>query len=121
MSFINLFRLAFGDANKSIITNRLECPAKVGATAPGVKAKAVKRVCPLEADIRKLEEMFGPLCEGKLIEITLQDAIKLMPRDRKRCDAYNRLCWKLKNEYGTILKIKSQKSKEDRNEKWSDL
>lgn len=113
MSFLNMFRLTFWNANKSSITNRQERSAKVGATAPGVKAKAVKSECPLEADIRKLEEKFGPLCEGKLIEITLQDAIRLIPRDRKRCDAYNRLCKKLKLEYGTVLRVKSQKFKEE--------
>lgn len=46
---------------------------------------------------------------GFCINLTLQEALSLMPRDRKRVDSYAGLISYLKKEQGITLTIKSQK------------
>ena len=61
-------------------------------------------------DIHKLEDALGhPLENGACIEFKLQDLLQIIPRKRRRIDAYRGLVSKLKN-MGVTLKIKSQKS-----------
>ena len=50
---------------------------------------------------------------GFCINLTLQEALKIIHRERKRVDAYQGLVSFLKKEMGIKLNIKSQKSKED--------
>ena len=65
-------------------------------------------------DIAALEEKYGELSTqtGLSVTLTLKEALVLMPRNRKRVDAYDGLKSFLKQEYGIELTIKSQKSKE---------
>lgn len=65
-------------------------------------------------DVATLEEKFGSLSSltGFSITLTLKDALEIMPRNRKRIDAYEGLRNYLKREYGIELTIKSQKTKE---------
>ena len=48
---------------------------------------------------------------GLCISITLQDALSIMPRERRRIDAYRGLLSFLKEKLGIILSITSQKTK----------
>lgn len=64
-----------------------------------------------EDEIVKLARLYGPLASGKRIELTLQEALKEFPRERKRSDAYKSLINKVKQEYGTDLIISGRKEK----------
>ena len=63
-----------------------------------------------DRELRALSEKYGELYEGKIINVTLQDLLSLLPRTRKRSDAYSGLISKLKR-IGVTLKVTSQKSK----------
>ena len=68
---------------------------------------------PYADDIHRLEEVLyngQPLESGSCIDITLQELLKIVPRKRRRIDAFRGLVSKLKN-MGVTLTIKSQKSK----------
>ena len=65
---------------------------------------------PITADIKRLEDALGCLLEsGQEINITLQELLRIVPRNRPRKDAYKHLQRVLKDEKGVILTIKSQK------------
>lgn len=62
-----------------------------------------------EADIKALMSLYG---EGVTsIDIELQDLLKIVPRNRKRIDAYDGLRSYLMKNYGLRLNITSQKTK----------
>jgi len=65
----------------------------------------------LDDEVLKLARLYGPLASGKRIELTLQEALKEFPRERKRSDAYKSLINKVKQEYGTDLIISGRKEK----------
>lgn len=65
-----------------------------------------------ELDITALREKFGnSFITGLCIRITLKEALEIMPRNRKRVDAYDGLTRYLQEEYGITLTIYSQKTK----------
>lgn len=67
---------------------------------------------PLAEDIKRLEEAFSngqPLESGKEINVTLQELLRIVPRNRPRKDAYKHLQRVLKDDMGVILTIKSRK------------
>ena len=65
-----------------------------------------------EQDITALKEKFGnSFITGLCIKITLKEALDMMPRNRKRVDAYDGLTKYLQNEFGITLTIYSQKTK----------
>lgn len=65
-----------------------------------------------EQDITALKEKFGnSFITGLCIKITLKEALDMMPRNRKRVDAYDGLTRYLQNEFGITLTIYSQKTK----------
>ena len=75
-------------------------------------ALPVMGVDPYADDIHRLEEALGhPLENGACIEFTLQDLLQIVPRKRRRIDAYRGLVSKLKNNMGVTLTIKSPKTK----------
>ena len=65
-------------------------------------------------DVAALEGKYGNLSSltGLSISLTLKEALEIMPRNRRRVDAYEGLRNYLKREYGIELLIKSQKTKE---------
>ena len=68
---------------------------------------------PYADDIHKLEDALNegrPLDNGRCIEITLQDLLQIIPRKRRRIDAYRGLVSRL-NKMGVTLTINSQKTK----------
>lgn len=63
-------------------------------------------------DVALLRSKYGDAFKtGFCIILTLQEALLLMPRDRKRVDSYAGLISYLKREQGITLTIKSQKTK----------
>ena len=65
---------------------------------------------PFAGEIERLEAEYGPLMEGQHLTIQLQDLLVLIPRARKRIDAYNALVKELANR-GVTLTVKSRKTK----------
>lgn len=76
-------------------------------------APSVKGDDPYADDIHRLEDALNegrPLDNGRCIEITLQDLLQIIPRKRRRIDAYRGLVGRL-NKMGVTLTINSQKSR----------
>lgn len=44
-----------------------------------------------DPEIEILAREFGPMTEGKVIEIRLSDLLQILPRTRRKTDAYNSL------------------------------
>lgn len=68
---------------------------------------------PYAGDIDKLQNaLFNgrPLENGTCIEIALQDLLQIIPKKRRRIDAYRGLVSRL-NRMGVTLRINSQKTK----------
>jgi len=65
---------------------------------------------PYADEIKKLEAEYGPLIEGQHLIVQLQDLLVLLPRARRRVDAYNGLVKELAGR-GVTLTIKSKKTK----------
>lgn len=82
-------------------------------SAPSVKADD-----PYADDIHRLEDALNegrPLDNGLCIDITLQDILQIIPRKRRRIDAYRGLVSRVK-KMGVTLTINSQKSKRNDSE-----
>ena len=76
-------------------------------------APSVKGDDPYADDIHRLEDSLNegrPLDNGRCIEITLQNLLQIIPRKRRRIDAYRGLVGRL-NKMGVTLTITSNKSK----------
>lgn len=56
-------------------------------------------------DIRILEEKYGKLEKDLVINLTLHEALELLPRKRRRSDAYQGLKSELKRLYGVTLNV----------------
>ena len=95
-------------------------PKKDDVSAPIPEAQEKSECAPvmevkqdsITADIKRLEEAFSsgqPLESGQEINVTLQELLRIVPRNRPRKDAYRHLQRVLKDEMGVILTIKSQK------------
>ena len=83
-------------------------PEKSVNSAPSVKGGD-----PYADDIHRLEDALNegrPLDNGRCIEITLQDLLQIIPRKRRRIDAYRGLVSRL-NKMGVTLTITSNKTK----------
>ena len=65
---------------------------------------------PYADEIKRLEAEYGPLMEGQHLTVQLQDLLAIIPRARRRIDAYNGLVKELTNR-GVTLTIKSRKTK----------
>ena len=65
---------------------------------------------PYADEVKRLEAKYGPLIEGQHLTVQLQDLMALVPRARRRIDAYNGLVKELAGR-GVTLTIKSRKTK----------
>ena len=74
-------------------------------------------------DIAALQEKYGSLSllTGLSISLTLKEALEIMPRERRRVDAYEGLKNYLKRSYGIELTIKSQLNHKKRNNHYEEL
>lgn len=106
--FENIINRILGAELRSATSNRLE------NAAPSVTVKKDSKPIPdkYEKDIEALRNKYGAAFKtGLCIELTLQEALSIMPRERRRIDAYAGLISYLKREQGITLTIKSQKTK----------
>lgn len=105
--FTEFITRILGAERRSTTSNRLENNAVPSVTA--------RKDCTgkYRKDIAALEERYGKLSTqtGLSINLTLKEATLMMPRNRKRIDAYAGLVSYLKREYGIVLIITSQKTK----------
>lgn len=63
-------------------------------------------------DVEALQDKYGDAFKtGLCISMTLQDALSIMPRERRRIDAYRGVLSFLKSKLGIIISITSQKTK----------
>ena len=109
--FTDFINRILGAEPRSSVSNRLE------DAVPSVivkKDSSPKQPIPekYKKDIASLRSKYGDaLKTGFCIILTLQEALSIMPRDRKRVDSYAGLISYLKREQGITLTIKSQKTK----------
>ena len=107
--FIDFISRILG-AEKVSVSNRLENNAEPSV----IVTKDSNRPIPekYKKDVASLRSKYGDaLKTGFCIILTLQEALSIMPRDRKRVDSYAGRISYLKREQGITLTIKSQKTK----------
>lgn len=107
--FIDFISRILG-AEKVSVSNRLENNAEPSV----IVTKDSNRPIPekYRKDVALLQSKYGDAFKtGFCIILTLQEALSIMPRDRKRVDSYAGLISYLKREQGITLTIKSQKTK----------
>ena len=104
----------------TVFPGTLTEPKKDDLSAPNPEAHEKSECAPvvevkqdsITADIKRLEEVFSngqTLESGQEINVTLQELLRIVPRNRPRKDAYKHLQRVLKDEMGVILTIKSRK------------
>ena len=105
--FTDFIKQILGAERRSTTPNRLEKDATPSVTARKDSTGKYRK------DIAALEEKYGKLSTqtGLSINLTLKEALTLMPRSRKRIDAYAGVVSYLKREYSITLIITSQKTK----------
>ena len=107
--FIDFISRILG-AEKVSVSNRLENDAEPSV----IVTKDSNRPIPekYRKDVALLQSKYGDAFKtGFCIILTLQEALSIMARDRKRVDSYAGLISYLKREQGITLTIKSQKTK----------
>ena len=107
--FIDFISRILG-AEKVSVSNRLENDAEPSV----IVTKDSNRPIPekYRKDVALLQSKYGDAFKtGFCIILTLQEALSIMPRDRKRVDSYAGLISYLKREQGITLTINSQKTK----------
>lgn len=114
--FIDFINRILG-AEKVSVSNRLENNAAPSVIVKKDSNKTSPKPIPekYKKDIAALERYYD--CElssltGLCINLTLQDALFIMPRERKRIDAYKGLQSYLKKDWDITLTIKSRKTKQ---------
>ena len=80
-------------------------------TATSEEQKVVK--VKFAHDIQALKDAGYSIANGECIELSLTAALELMPRDRRRVDAYKTLANYLQAAYGVSLIIVSRKNKKN--------
>ena len=108
--FTNLISRILG-AEKVSVSNRQE-----EVTTPDVTEKSSTSPKPIpekyKKDVASLRSKYGDdLKTGFCIILTLQEALSIMPRERRRIDSYRGLQSYLKKDWNITLTIKSQKTK----------
>lgn len=101
--------------NRILGIEREPVPNRQDSTASDVIEKAVSPE-PIpekyKKDVAALRNKYGDAFKtGLCIELTLQEALSIMPRERKRIDAFAGLVSYLKKGWDITLTIKSQKTK----------
>ena len=112
--FTDFINRILGAERRPSVSNRLENNA-----APSVivkKGSNKRSPTAIPETYRKeaafLQSKYGDAFKtGFCIDLTLQEALSLMQRERKRVDAYSGLISYLKRELGITLTITSQKTK----------
>lgn len=108
--FTDFINRILGAEPRSSVSNRLENDAVPSVIVTKDSTKPIPEK--YQRDIEALRQKYGDAFKtGLCINLTLQEALTIMPRDRKRVDSYAGLISYLKREQGITLIIKSQKTK----------
>lgn len=110
--FIDFISRILG-AEKVSVSNRLENNAEPSVIVTKDSNKTSPKPIPekYRKDVALLQSKYGDAFKtGFYINLTLQEALSVMPRER-RIDSYRRLQSYLKRELGFTLLITSQKSR----------
>ena len=104
----------------TLFSGEVEYPeSRQDSVSPDVierKANTVIVPDKFKADVEALEKYIGHSLEtGLCIKVDLAELLTVIPRERKRADAYNSLRRFLKNEFDVELLINSRKGGEDEN------
>lgn len=114
----------FTDFIKQILeTERILISNRQEKTVPDVIGEKTVEAIPdkFRNDIEALKKKYGvKFKSGLCINISLQEILMIIPRQRKRQDAYTGLISFLKSKMGIELNITSQKKKEEENENQKD-
>ena len=70
----------------------------------------------IDDEIMILAKHYGGLVSGMTLSVELRELLDLIPRRRRKADAYYALGKKLKDEYGVELRITSRTSKNKEDE-----
>ena len=100
-------------AERGFVSNRQEENIKAVPDVTEEKtATEIKIPKKYEKDVEALRKRYGENFKtGLCIELTLKEALEIIPRERARVDAYTGLISFLKGKLGITLNLKSQKSK----------
>ncbi len=110
--FTEFISRILGTEPRFSVPDRLE-----NTTEPSVivkKDSSQKQLIPekYRKDVALLQSKYGDAFKtGLCINLTLQEALSIMPRERRRIDSYSGLVSYLKKEWNITLIIKSQKTK----------
>ncbi|MEQ3387563.1 MULTISPECIES: hypothetical protein [Phocaeicola] len=111
--FIDFINRILG-TEKVSVSNRLENDAEPSVIVKKDSNPITTQPIPekYKKDIASLQSKYGDAFKtGFCINLTLQEALSVMPRERRRVDSYRGLQSYLKKELGITLTIKSQKTK----------
>lgn len=111
--FIDFISRILG-AEKVSVSNRLENDAEPSVIVKKDSNKTITKPIPekYRKDVALLRSKYGDAFKtGFCITITLQEALSIMPRERRRIDSYRGLQSYLKKDWNITLTIKSQKTK----------
>lgn len=106
--FTEFINRILGAESRTSTSNRLE------NAEPGVTVKKDSKPIPekYDKDLEALRGKYGDAFKtGLCITLTLQEALSIMPRVRRRIDAYRGLVSYLQKELNITLKLESQKTK----------
>ena len=82
--------------------------APINSEEPGMQTS----VSGPEDEIEVLARYCGGLAKGKVIKIGLHEILDIIPRKRRKADAYYALKKQLRDEYGVELVIESRGTKQ---------
>ena len=112
--FTDFINRILGAERRPSVSNRLENNAAPSVIVKKGSNKTSPKSIPekYRKDVALLQSKYGDAFKtGFCIDLTLQEALSLMQRERKRVDAYSGLISYLKRELGITLTITSQKPK----------
>ena len=106
----NLLNGLFGTGKKTeIIQKQIDTQDTTTESTPRQSSLSI------DDEIMILAKHYGGLVSGMTLSVELRELLDLIPRRRRKADAYYALGKKLKDEYGVELRITSRtgKGKED--------
>lgn len=112
--FTDFINRILGAERRPSVSNRLENNAAPSVIVKKGSNKTSPKSIPekYRKDVALLQSKYGDAFKtGFCIDLTLQEALSLMQRERKKVDAYSGLISYLKRELGITLTITSQKTK----------
>ena len=109
----NLIEKLFGSVKNSSQPKRYDLAERQGDSPnPPVPMMMYE-----DPEIEVLAREFGPMTEGKVIEIRLSDLLRVLPRTRRKTDAYNSLRKRLEVlgvQLKVISKVNNQNNEQDK-------